>query len=224
MEFVYFGVHSRGLMGRMIIGHLDLAGDEIKNTNVNFPDFVKDKHTYGGAFGQLPALKMPDGELRGQNGAIARFLAKKYKTKTGGCLYPSHADAMTSYWIDSWIDKQDEIFKQYGKFTIPLFDAYKEKDKHFLEFITKWLPNFLSTIESTLEKNDTKWLAGNEISLADFAIGCHIVRLAYNHRYENQHIIRAVIAKNPKTQAWAEQFRDHTAEWFSNNNSYEAPF
>jgi len=82
----------------------------------------------------------------------------------------------------------------------------------------------LSTIESTLEKNDSKWLVGNEITLADFAIGCHMVRLAYNHKYENQHIIRAVLAKHPKTKAWAEAFRDHTADYWAANNSYEAPF
>ena len=107
---------------------------------------------------------MADGEVRSQNNAIARYLAKKYKTKDGDSLYPGKEDAMASYKIDMWMDQQDEIFKQYGKFTIPLFDAYKEKDKHFLEFITKFLPNFLSSIEKSFEKNDTKWLCSNTIS------------------------------------------------------------
>ena len=65
MEFNYFPAHARGFYCRMLIGHLDLGTETITDSLVQFPEFQADKHKYGGVFGQLPALKMADGELRG---------------------------------------------------------------------------------------------------------------------------------------------------------------
>ena len=183
MEFFYFGVHSRGLMNRMIIGHLDLQGDEIKDRqDIGMAEFQANKHEMGGDFGQLPALKLADGTLRSQNKSIARFLSKKYKSKTGDCLYPGHADSMMSYYIDNWLEQQDELAKAYNNWSHPIYAGYKEKDKNFLSFISTWMPNFLKKVEDSLDKNGTKWLCADHITLADFAIGCHIVKLAYNHK------------------------------------------
>ena len=64
MDFNYFPAHARGLFPRLVIGHLDLGEDEIKNVNIEFPQFVADKKAYGGPFGQVPAIKLNDGEIR----------------------------------------------------------------------------------------------------------------------------------------------------------------
>ena len=39
MEFYYFPAHARGLFPRLVIGHLDLGDDEIKNVGVPMADF-----------------------------------------------------------------------------------------------------------------------------------------------------------------------------------------
>ena len=64
MEFIYFPVHARGLFPRMVIAHLDTSGDDITFTDVEFPKFLEDKKKFGGPFGQVPALKFKDGEIR----------------------------------------------------------------------------------------------------------------------------------------------------------------
>ena len=84
---------------------------------------------------------------------------------------------------------QDDLFKEYVKFTLPFIDAYKKKDEHFLEFITKYFPKFLDTLNTHLIQKKTKWLCADHETLADFALGSHIVRLCYNDKYENLHIM-----------------------------------
>jgi len=106
-------------------------------------------------------------------------------------------------------------------FIVPFDARYKNKDEHFTNFICEWLPNFLSNMEKHLASRKVKWLAGNNITLADFNVGAHVMRLAYNPRYENKHIVQTVIAKYPLSKAWAEQFRDYTQEWFGCNNEYQ---
>ena len=79
---------------------------------------MNDKYGCGGAFGQLPALKLPSGELCGQTSAILRTIAQKYKLKSGGCLYPGAADPMQSYVIDQWMHKADDFFNKMIDFTV----------------------------------------------------------------------------------------------------------
>ena len=69
--------------------------------------------------------------------------------------------------------------------------------------------------ENHLKANKTKYLCGDHPTLADFAMGAHLIRLAYNHKYENEHIIKAVIANYPLAQAWIENFYEYVAEWWT---------
>ena len=64
MEFYYFPAHARGLFPRLVIAHLDLGDDEIKNVDVQMQDFAADKKKFGGPFGQLPSMKLKDGDTR----------------------------------------------------------------------------------------------------------------------------------------------------------------
>ena len=137
MEFLYFPVHSRGLFPRIVLAHLDIPEDEIKYTDVAFPKFLEDKKKFGGPFGQLPAVKLPNGDIRNQTGAMVRFFAKSYKSKDGTSFYPGPSDPMKSHQIDMFIDSQDAWFAETAKFQVPLFDAYKKKDEHFVVYITQ---------------------------------------------------------------------------------------
>ena len=225
MDFNYFPAHARGLFPRLVIGHLDLGEDEIKNVNVEFPQFVADKKAYGGPFGQVPAIKLNDGEIRNQTGAIVRFLAKSYKAKDGTSFYPGPSDPMKSYEIDLFIDTQDAWFVETAKFQVPILDAYKKKDEHFVAYITALLPPRLKKIEETLEKNKTKFLCGDHVTLADFAYGCHILKHVYNHKFEHEHIVKAVLSNYPRAQTWAENFKDYVWEfWSKEGNNYPVAF
>jgi len=75
-------------------------------------------------------------------------------------------------------------------------------------------------MESHFDTMKTKWLAANYMTLADFVVGAHILRLAYNPKYKNKHIIESIIGKYPKSKAWAENFRDFAMPWFEKNNQY----
>ena len=105
MELNNFPVHGRGLFPRMLIAHLDFAGDEIKDVPVTVQDFFADKQKHGGRFGHFPALKMPDGFVMSETNSICRFLAKKYKAKDGSSFYPGHSDPLLTYWIDQFVDQ-----------------------------------------------------------------------------------------------------------------------
>ena len=76
-------------------------------------------------------------------------------------------------------------------------------------------------LEAHLNKCKTKWLAADNITLADFAIGVHFMKISHNPRYENEHIVRAVICNYPCVEKWLACFCEYTAEWWAANNNYD---
>ena len=201
----------------MLLAHVEKDGTQIIDKTVSFDTFNADKYGCGGAFGQLPVLKLPNGKVLGQKNAILRLISQMHKALTGECLYPGNANPMQSYIIDQWMSKADDFFDVMIHFTV----WQTNKDENFTNFICEWLPKWLSNVENHFATMKTKWLAGTNITRADFACGSHIVRMAYNPTYENKHIVETVIGKYPMTKAWAENFRDYTKEWFANNNHYK---
>ena len=108
---------------------------------------------------------------------------------------------------------------------MPLLDAYKKKDEHFVAYITQQLPGRFKKIEEHLEKNKTKFLCADHVTLADFAYGTHVLKHVYNHKFEYEHIVKAVLSDYPKTQAWAENFKDYVWEYWTNEgNNFAVPF
>jgi glutathione S-transferase len=80
---------------------------------------------------------------------------------------------------------------------MPLNPAYKNKDALFVEFLADVLPAHLQKLETHLKKAKTKYLCGDHPTLADFAIGNHLIRIAFNPKFANEHIMRAVISRYP---------------------------
>jgi len=75
-------------------------------------------------------------------------------------------------------------------------------------------------MEKGMEEDKCKWLCGDHITLGDFAIGVHLMKVSYNPKFENEHIVRAVISKYPHVEKWLAHFVDYTAEWWAKNNIY----
>ena len=67
----------------------------------------------------------------------------------------------------------------------------------------KHLPKYLSGLEDQLSKKGTRYLTGDQMTIADIAVGSFMFRMVYNNSYENCHIMQAVVSKYPKTVAWA---------------------
>ena len=186
---------------------------------------MADKKQFGGPFGQLPSLKLKDGEIRNQTGAMIRYLAKAYKAKDGTSFYPGPSDPLKAHAIDMFIDSQDAWFVETAKFQVPLLDAYKKKDEHFVLYITQQLPARLKKIEEHLEKNKTKFLCADHVTLADFCYGVHILKHVYNHKFEHEHIVKAVLSNYPKAHSWAENFKDYVWEyWTKDGNNHNVPY
>ena len=63
------------------------------------------------------------------------------------------------------------------------------------------------------------------MTLADFCYGVHILKHAYNHKFEHEHIVKAVLQNHPRAQAWAESFKDYVWEWWTKDgNNFASPF
>ena len=113
---------------------------------------------------------------------------------------------MMSYEIDAIMEELDDFFPKYFSFTSPLSPEFKNKDEHFVKFITKEFPEYLAKIEAKLEKYGKKFLFADNITLGDLALASMLLKTAYNDNYDNCHILQAVISKEkfPKTHQWCQ--------------------
>jgi len=101
----------------------------------------------------------------------------------------------------------EELIPKTLGFLVPFLPQYKEKDEHFTQFIIKHFPEFLEKMENKMNKNGTKYLCANNITLADIILGAFFLKLPYNDSYPNQHILQAIMENYPKTKALAENLR-----------------
>ena len=98
----------------------------------------------------------------------------------------------------------DDLDKKCMKFCDPKNPDYGNKDQNFINFIAKDLPNVLEYWEAYMNKTGKKYLVGDSMTMADILFASFLMKLPYNPRYENQHIVEAVIRKYPKLMALSE--------------------
>ena len=137
MELHYFGVLGRGFQIRMV---LDYCGVDYKNQVLDFPTFGANKAAGKYKYGQVPML-VNNGNNLYQSGAIMRYIAKTHKGKNGEELYPN--DPTMMWKIDARTTTNDDFFDSYANFSIPIVPGYKDKDEHFIAYITKKWPDYL---------------------------------------------------------------------------------
>ena len=98
-------------------------------------------------------------------------------------------------------------------FVLPVHPEYKNKDEHFLQFLVKTWPEYLSMIENTLNEKGGKYLLGSQITIADLTISAPFFRLSHNDKFDNSHILEVVIDKHLKTKAWITNLKSIFKPW-----------
>ena len=111
---------------------------------------------------------------------------------------------MLIYEIDKLCSYNDDFLPKYIPFILPIHSEYKNKDEHFLNFITTHFNVWLAHIEGILNKSNGKFLFGDTFTIADCTTGSVIIKLCLNDTYEHNLILQAVLNKNAKVKAYAQ--------------------
>jgi glutathione S-transferase len=123
-------------------------------------------------------LETEDGKPHCQSWAILRFLGRKYG------YYPE--DPVLAWKIDSTIDAAEDYFGAYFKFHFESVEDLKAQHK---ENWLKLLPVWVEAMEKRITKNGGKYIAGNNITIADFALASVIFNMLFNEN--NPHYAEA---------------------------------
>ena len=124
-----------------------------------------------------------------QTCAILRYLGSVHKGRNGEDLYPGLRNPDLSYEIDEMMDKNGDRFLKWMNFFLPLMPEYKNKDEHFLTWITKTMPQWMEELEAGIVKNKGKYLLGSKITIADIQTYSVFFKLATNEKFEHNLII-----------------------------------
>lgn len=214
-KLIAFGVHARALMIRLALTYSNCKFEDCHVTMAEYEE-MKNKGRIGD-MAELPCMMCPDGTEMTRAYSILRYVCMSNKGRKGECLYPGHADADLTFKIESVVELMGDPFNmKIANFTIPMAPGYKDKDQNFINFIAKDLPDVMAAIEAMLVANGTKYLAANCITLADFVFGAFLLKLPYNDKYANQHIVEAVVRKYPKTYALAETLKGDFGYYIQN--------
>jgi glutathione S-transferase len=100
-----------------------------------------------------------DGKHLVQSWAILRFLGRKYG------YYPE--DPETAWKVDSTIDAVEDYLNAYFKYN---FEKDEDKKAIHKENWLKMLPVWVAAIEKRITSNGGKYVAGEKITIADFAL------------------------------------------------------
>ena len=192
---------------------LDYSEAEWENVILDFPAFGAKKPTY--PKGQVPVLTLDDGTMLCETKAIYRYVAAQFKGKNGENLYPKLEDPVVCQKIDAVIDFTSDLFTETLNFTVPMIDAYKQKDEHFTTFITTSFPKYLKRLDDILTENGTKYLFTKQMTAGDLFAASIIMRVAHNDEYEYCHILQAVISKQPKVQSWLSAVMANLGDWMN---------
>jgi len=150
----YFPARGRAELARFIF-----AEAKVPYTNKLVADWEKEK-VEGLADGTLPFGQVPrltNGKVSlVQSNAIARYLARKFN------LYGSNSTEHAL--VDQWIDTAEDIRSKIGRL---LFGPPDEKIH--AEYVP-WAEALLGNIEKAVVRNGSKYIVGNQLTVADLAL------------------------------------------------------
>ena len=135
----------------------------IENIMLSLEEWKTKKQDY--EFHQLPQLEV-NGKKLTQTIAICLYLAKQLN------LYPK--DIYLQYHVDSLLAVRDDITPLYRKL------KYKLNKEEDTKAYKEQMALYLQRIEKRYEElGSGKYYLGNEISVADFFLGCMITEFCY---------------------------------------------
>ena len=163
IKLVYFDAQAKGELIRHLLnaGNLDYEDFRIHFVNddgsLSFEDWGRLKPST--PFGQLPLLYW-DGEEIAQSMAIARFVARKVGMAGKSDLEFGQADMVACHYEDVWPKMR---VLRYAK-------TQQEREIAAAEFLTEFMPKWLTPLEDMLKKRGGEWYAGASATFADLAI------------------------------------------------------
>ena len=153
VKLTYFNANGRVGLIRAMLAYKKIPFENIMFTMEEWPS-KKDNYE----FKQLPQLEV-NGKKLTQTIAICLYLARQLD------LYPK--DAYLQYHVDSLLACRDDITKLYRK--VWGKEANEEEYKQYKEMIILYLKRIE---ERYKELGSGKYYLGNDLSVADFFLGC----------------------------------------------------
>jgi len=205
-------LHHLGAMGGeglMLKLALAYTGCEFEDCCMTQQDFEKAKAA--GQFSAcctLPCMTSADGCEMHMAYPTLRFICASMKGKNGECLYPGNQEPGLRWKIENCVEILGEDFcKKIAGVCGPAAPGDASHGQNFINFLAKDLPDVLECVEALLNKQNTKYLAADCMTLADIIFATFLFTLPYNDMYPNQHIVEAVLRKYPKTLCLAERLK-----------------
>ena len=155
VKLTYFNANGRVGLIRAMLAYKKIPFENIIYTMEEWPS-KKDNYE----FKQLPQLEV-NGKKLTQTIAICLYLARQLN------LYPK--DVYLQYHVDSLLACRDDITKLYRK--VWGKEANEEEYKQYKEMIILYLKRIE---ERYKELGSGKYYLGNDLSVADFFLGCMI--------------------------------------------------
>ena len=153
VKLIYFNANGRVGLIRAMLAYKKIPFENIMYTMEEWPS-KKDNYE----FKQLPQLEV-NGKKLTQTIAICLYLARQLD------LYPK--DIYLQYHVDSLLACRDDITRLYRK--VWGKEATKEEYKQYKEMIILYLKRIE---ERYKELGSGKYYLGNDLSVADFFLGC----------------------------------------------------
>ena len=153
VKLIYFNANGRVGLIRAMLSYKKIPFENIMYTMEEWPS-KKDNYE----FKQLPQLEV-NGKKLTQTIAICLYLARQLD------LYPK--DIYLQYHVDSLLACRDDITRLYRK--VWGKEATKEEYKQYKEMIILYLKRIE---ERYKELGSGKYYLGNDLSVADFFLGC----------------------------------------------------
>jgi glutathione S-transferase len=188
----YFNGFGRAEAIRMLLTHA-----KVNFENVNYGEgannWAEAKASGKFEFGQLPAIE-GNGKIYAQSGAILRYLGIRYG------YYPVH-DPELAWRVDSTLDSQEDMVQAY--YNAAFAPTEEAKAEGFKNFFGTTLPNWFKVIEHRIEANQPhKYIVGDKITTADFALGSWAHSTYLNEASANKDKVAEAIKGFPKADAY----------------------
>ena len=170
LKLFYFNIPGKGEPIRLALTYAGIPFEDVRLDGEKFRELKESGRL---AFGQVPALELPDGRQIVQSNAILRYIGRIAKEDL---LYPK--DPYAAAMVDSILDAENDmmtgvhVYRYKGRFGwghVAEDPSSLEKAKASLT--EEVLPRHLAAFERLAELSKSGWIAGTAgPSIADFVL------------------------------------------------------